>query len=103
MHPGRAQRLQQVVEGFEVVRADHGVAVRPSGGHPADFRPVPLALRAGVRPHDPVGDPVQPRHLRAEQQHAADLFYANGLVGQQIKVADAVIPEINDIVTASSR
>jgi sulfonate transport system substrate-binding protein len=39
----------------------------------------------------------------AEQQHAADLFYANGLVGQQIKVADAVLPEVNDIVTASGR
>lgn len=37
----------------------------------------------------------------AEQQHAADLFYANGLIQQQIKVADAVLPEINDLITAS--
>jgi len=36
-----------------------------------------------------------------EQQHAADLFYANGLIQQQIKVADAVLPEVNEIVEAS--
>lgn len=37
----------------------------------------------------------------AEQQHAADLFYANGLIGRKIRVADAVLPEINDLVAAS--
>jgi sulfonate transport system substrate-binding protein len=37
----------------------------------------------------------------AEQQHAADLFYANGLIQQQSKVADAVLPEINDLISAS--
>ena len=39
----------------------------------------------------------------AEQQHAADLFHANGLIGQRIKVADAVLPEVNALVTASRR
>jgi sulfonate transport system substrate-binding protein len=38
----------------------------------------------------------------AEQQHAADLFYANGLVKQQINVADAVLPEINQLVADSA-
>lgn len=37
----------------------------------------------------------------AEQQHAADLFYANGLISQPARVADAVLPEINEIVRKS--
>ena len=36
----------------------------------------------------------------AEQQHAADLFHANGLIEQDIRVSDAVLPEINALVTA---
>jgi sulfonate transport system substrate-binding protein len=39
----------------------------------------------------------------AEQQHAADLFYANGLIHQEIKVADAVLPEVNELVAHSAR
>ncbi|AYF74920.1 ABC transporter substrate-binding protein [Nocardia yunnanensis] len=34
----------------------------------------------------------------AEQQHAADLFHANGLVDREIRVEDAVLPEIADLV-----
>ncbi|MFC0041366.1 ABC transporter substrate-binding protein [Actinomadura rayongensis] len=35
----------------------------------------------------------------AEQQHAADLFHANGLIQRRITVADAVLPEINALLT----
>ncbi|MFI6503832.1 ABC transporter substrate-binding protein [Nonomuraea typhae] len=38
----------------------------------------------------------------AEQQHAADLFHANGLVQRRITVADAVLPEIADLVKAAT-
>lgn len=38
----------------------------------------------------------------AEQQHAADLFYANGLVDRKIRVEDAVVPELNDYVRTLS-
>ncbi|WP_157253773.1 ABC transporter substrate-binding protein [Nonomuraea typhae] len=38
----------------------------------------------------------------AEQQHAADLFHANGLVERGIRVADAVLPEIVDLVKAAT-
>ncbi|MGW5162695.1 ABC transporter substrate-binding protein [Nonomuraea wenchangensis] len=34
----------------------------------------------------------------AEQQHAADLFHANGLIQRKITVADAVLPEIGELV-----
>ncbi|MEU5883081.1 ABC transporter substrate-binding protein [Spirillospora sp. NPDC047279] len=37
----------------------------------------------------------------AEQQHAADLFHANGLVDRGVRVADAVLPEVNDLVRAT--
>ena len=37
----------------------------------------------------------------AEQQHAADLFHANGLIERGIRVSDAVLPAVNAIVTAS--
>ncbi|WP_407671698.1 hypothetical protein [Nocardia aurantiaca] len=36
----------------------------------------------------------------AEQQHAADLFFTNGLIDRQIPVADAIVPEIDEIVRA---
>ncbi|MEV3985412.1 ABC transporter substrate-binding protein [Nonomuraea sp. NPDC049758] len=35
----------------------------------------------------------------AEQQHVADLFHANGLIERKITVADAVLPEIGELVT----
>jgi sulfonate transport system substrate-binding protein len=37
----------------------------------------------------------------AEQQHAADLFHANGLIERDIRVSDAVLPAVNALVTAS--
>ncbi len=37
----------------------------------------------------------------AGQRYAANLFSANGLVSQPVKVAGAVLPEINEIVAAS--
>lgn len=37
-----------------------------------------------------------------EQQHAADLFHANGLIERGITVADAVLPEINELVAGSA-
>jgi sulfonate transport system substrate-binding protein len=46
-------------------------------------------------------NPVEEEFV-AEQQHAADLFYANGLIGQRIQVADAVVPEINDLVKSNA-
>ncbi|MEU6035523.1 ABC transporter substrate-binding protein [Actinomadura sp. NPDC047616] len=39
----------------------------------------------------------------AEQQRAADLFHANGLLDRKITVADAVLPELAGLVTASAR
>jgi MFS family permease len=52
-----AERGQEVAEGVEAVRADHGVAVGPGGGHPAHLGAVARGLGAGVGPDDPVGDP----------------------------------------------
>lgn len=39
----------------------------------------------------------------AEQQRAADLFYANGLIDRRITVSDAVLPEINQLVESTRR
>jgi sulfonate transport system substrate-binding protein len=36
-----------------------------------------------------------------EQQHAADLFRANGLIDRDITVADAVLDDVNDLVAAT--
>ncbi|WP_131743307.1 ABC transporter substrate-binding protein [Actinomadura roseirufa] len=44
--------------------------------------------------------PVTPEFV-AEQQHAADLFHAAGLLDRPVRVADAVVPEINSIVEQS--
>ncbi|MEV4001629.1 hypothetical protein [Actinomadura sp. NPDC049753] len=38
----------------------------------------------------------------AEQQHAADLFHANGLIERPVQVADAVLPEVNELVRATA-
>ncbi|GAA4600755.1 sulfonate ABC transporter substrate-binding protein [Actinoallomurus liliacearum] len=38
----------------------------------------------------------------AEQQRAADLFYANGLIERRIQVSDAVLPEVNALVEATA-
>lgn len=37
-----------------------------------------------------------------EQQRAADLLHANGLLPRQVQVRDAVLPEVNGLVTRSS-
>ncbi|MEV5707196.1 ABC transporter substrate-binding protein [Actinoallomurus sp. NPDC052274] len=37
----------------------------------------------------------------AEQQRAADLFHANGLIERRIRVSDAVLPEVNALVEAT--
>jgi sulfonate transport system substrate-binding protein len=37
-----------------------------------------------------------------EQQHAADLFRANGLIDRDVVVADAVLPELNDLVASTA-
>jgi predicted MFS family arabinose efflux permease len=66
-----AERGQEVAEGVEAVRADHGVAVGPGGGHPAHLGAVARGLGAGVGPDDPVGDPGQAGHLLAEQRGLA--------------------------------
>ena len=38
----------------------------------------------------------------AEQQHAADLLYANGLLPRSVTVADAVLPAVGEIVRATT-
>ncbi len=38
-----------------------------------------------------------------EQQHAADLFRVNGLISRDIRVSDAVLPEVNELVSASAK
>ncbi|MEZ0109935.1 sulfonate transport system substrate-binding protein [Catenulispora sp. EB89] len=46
--------------------------------------------------------PLDPGFV-AEQQHAADLFFANGLIERSVTVADAVLGEVNDVVRESAR
>ena len=74
MRSAIAQGGYEVADRVQAVRADHGVAVRPRGGHPAHLRAVTRRLCAGIGPHDPVRDPGQPRHLRAEQEHEGSWF-----------------------------
>jgi DMSO/TMAO reductase YedYZ molybdopterin-dependent catalytic subunit len=69
----RAERREQVAERVERVRADHRIAERPRRGHAAHLGPVSLAGGARVRPHDPVRQPGQPRHLRADKRRVARL------------------------------
>lgn len=71
-------------------------AGQDTGGGASDLPAWEHALRTRPWGQHPVTD-----DFIAEQQHAADLFFANGLTQRQIKVADAVLPEINEIVSAS--
>ncbi|GAA4043483.1 ABC transporter substrate-binding protein [Nonomuraea soli] len=49
--------------------------------------------------HRPFGlEPVTDEFV-AEQQRAADLFHAAGLIDRKVVVADAVLPEINELVS----
>jgi hypothetical protein len=38
--------------------------------------------------------------LVKEQQHAADLLRANGLIGRDVVVADAALEDVNDLVAS---
>ncbi|GAA3208693.1 ABC transporter substrate-binding protein [Actinocorallia longicatena] len=73
-HPREAAELfpGQTAEAWE-----HALVTRPWGLHPVSAEFV------------------------AEQQRAADLYFASGLIDREIRVADAVVPEINDIVQQS--
>lgn len=71
-------------------------AGQDTGGGASDLAAWEHALRTR-----PWGQLPVTEDFVAEQQHAADLFYKNGLVDRQINVADAVLPEINEIVAAS--
>jgi DMSO/TMAO reductase YedYZ molybdopterin-dependent catalytic subunit len=67
------ERREQVAERVERVGADHRVAERPRRRHAAHLGPVSLAGGARVGPHDPVRQPGQPRHLRADERRVARL------------------------------
>ena len=71
-------------------------AGQDTGGGASDLAAWEHALRTR-----PWGQLPVTEDFIAEQQHAADLFFQNGLVDRQIKVADAVLPEVNEIVAAS--
>jgi sulfonate transport system substrate-binding protein len=73
-------------------------AGQDTGGGASDVDAWEHALRTRPWGQHPVTE-----DFVAEQQHAADLFYANGLIQGEVKVGDAVLPEINDLVAASQR
>lgn len=78
-HPAEAAAFFAADDGRPVAEWEHALRTRPWGLHPveADFV--------------------------AEQQHAADLFFANGLIERSVTVAHAVSDEVNEIVAASAR
>ncbi|MGI5229799.1 ABC transporter substrate-binding protein [Actinoallomurus sp. CA-142502] len=80
-NPRDAAALFAADDGGDLDAWEHALRTRPWG-----LRPV-------------TGDFV------TEQQRAADLFHANGLIERRIQVADAVLPEINALIeeTASDR
>ncbi|MCX4090871.1 ABC transporter substrate-binding protein [Nocardia sp. alder85J] len=73
-HPAEAAALFAADDGRPVTDWEHALRTRPWGLLPieADFV--------------------------AEQQHAADLFFGNGLIQRRIRVADAVLPELGALV-----
>ncbi|MFB9836886.1 ABC transporter substrate-binding protein [Actinoallomurus acaciae] len=73
-NPRDAAALFTTDDGGDLDAWEHALRTRPWGLHPV------------------TGDFV------AEQQRAADLFHANGLIERSIQVADAVLPEINALV-----
>ncbi|RMI28567.1 ABC transporter substrate-binding protein [Nocardia stercoris] len=75
-HPADAAALFSADDGRPVAEWEHALRTRPWGLLPIDDDFV------------------------AEQQHAADLFYANGLVQRRIRVADAVLPELGELVAS---
>lgn len=74
-----AAELFAADDGGDVDAWEHALRTRPFGLHP-------------------VSD-----DFVAEQQRAADLFYANGLIDRRITVSDAVLPEINQLVESTRR
>jgi sulfonate transport system substrate-binding protein len=75
-HPAEAAKLFAAEDGLDEAAWEHALRTRPWG-----LRPVT-------------------EDFVAEQQHAADLFYANGLIERSITVADAVLPEVAVLVGA---
>lgn len=73
-HPEQAAEFFAADDGRPVAEWEHALRTRPWGLQPVD------------------GDFV------AEQQHAADLFFANGLIQRSVTVADAVSDEVTAIV-----
>lgn len=77
-NPAEAATLFSADDGRDLAEWEHALRTRPWGLHPVDADFV------------------------AEQQHAADLFHANGLIERPVVVADAVLPEVDAIVAASA-
>jgi sulfonate transport system substrate-binding protein len=71
-------------------------ASQDTGGGASDLAAWEHALRTR-----PWGQLPVTEDFVTEQQHAADQFYANGLIERPVKVADAVLPSVNELVTAS--
>jgi sulfonate transport system substrate-binding protein len=69
-HPAEAAKLFTAEDGLDEAAWEHALRTRPWG-----LRPVT-------------------EDFVTEQQHAADLFRANGLIENDITVADAVLPEL---------
>jgi sulfonate transport system substrate-binding protein len=76
-NPAQAAEFFSTDDGRPAAEWEHALRTRPWGLLPLD------------------GDFV------AEQQHAADLFFANGLIEKQVAVADAVSEEVDAIVRGS--
>jgi sulfonate transport system substrate-binding protein len=103
----RAAELKAIVDALQEsdrwIQANYTEAAelfagQDTGGGASDVAAWEHALRTR-----PWGQLPVTEDFIAEQQHAADLFYANGLVKQQINVADAVLPEVNQLVADSAR
>ena len=77
-HPAEAAEFFAADDGRPVAQWEHALRTRPWGLHPVDADFV------------------------AEQQHAADLFLANGLIDRPVSVAAAVREYINDLVRDSA-
>lgn len=75
-NPRAAAELFAADDGGDAGAWEHALRTRPWGLNPVD------------------------EGFVAEQQHAADLFHANGLIPRPVAVADAVLPEVNALVSA---
>jgi sulfonate transport system substrate-binding protein len=77
-NPAAAAEFFAADDGRPAAEWEHALRTRPWGLHPVDAAFV------------------------AEQQHAADLFHANGLIPRPVKVADAVLEEVDTLVRGSA-